>query len=477
MNETLRGSAALGIFRVTTLALLLVGCGGVPSPVDAGNDATTDAGTCTATDLEGKLRCIPGLSFVKAADAGLPGYSRYELTFQQPVDHQRAEAGMFPQRLFLLAIAPTAPMVFSTSGYILSRRRADLTRAYTANQLTYEMRYFDASRPSGPIDWSTNTIRQQANDAHRMVEAFKPLFPAKWVSTGISRGGMAAVYHRRFFPNDVDATVPIVAPYNTSRADPAYPAFLSSVGGAEWATCRQALLDFQRESLMRSAELQPLMSGSLTRLTKPIAFEHTVLEVGFAFWQYTRPADPSFGCTQIPPAGAPAQALYDFIDVHARWDNFTDSAIAEYDAFYVTSTMELGGPAPYDAPLAPLITQPGSYTYDDPRYLPPDFTGELDLAIQADVTQWVSTASERMLFLRGEFDPWSANSYAPDMSRDNFVLTVPGGNHFVRIGDLPAGDHALAWRTLDRWLGAVAVPSARAHLPEPGEFPEPRGPM
>lgn len=495
MNETLRRIAAPGIFahermalRTATLTLLLVGCGGVPSGDagiertpdagrDAGNQATTDAGACTTTDLEGKLRCIPGLSFVKAADAGFPGYSRYELTFQQPVDHLRADAGTFPQRLFLLATAPTAPMVFSTSGYTLSRRRDDLTRVYTANQLTYELRYFAASRPTGPIDWSTNTIRQQANDAHRLVEAFKPLFPAKWVSTGISRGGMASVYHRRFFPDDVDATVPVAAPYNTSRADPAYPAFLNTVGGATWATCRQALLDFQRESLMRRAELEPLMFGSWRRLTKPIALEHAVIEVGFAFWQYTKPTDPSFGCSQIPPAGAPAQDLYEFINVHAGWDFFTDSSIASFDAFYVTSALELGGPAPHDAPLAPLVTQPGSYTYDDPRYLPPGFSGALDPAIQADVTQWVSTSAERMLVLRGEFDPWSARDYAPNPSRDNVVFTVPGGNHGVRLGDLPAQDQSLAWSTLDRWLEAVAVPSARAHLPEPVEFAEPRGPM
>ena len=89
------------------------------------------------------------------------------------------------------------------------------------------------------------------------MEAFKPLFPAKWVSTGISRGGMASVYHRRFFPGDVDATVPIAAPYNTSRADPAYPTFLASVGGATWAGCRQALIDFQRACLRRTVELQP----------------------------------------------------------------------------------------------------------------------------------------------------------------------------------------------------------------------------
>lgn len=465
------------IAALFTLTWVLAACGELPSPPpDAGVVGTTDAGTCTGTDFDGKLRCIPGLTFVRSA-ADFPGYSRYDLSFQQPVDHQRPDAGTFPQRLFMMVTSPTAPMVFSTSGYSLSTRRSDLTRVYTANQLTYELRYFGESKPTGPVDWSTNTIRQQSDDAHRVVEAFKPLFPSKWVSTGISRGGMASVYHRRFFPNDVDASVLVAAPYNTARVDPAYPAFLSTVGGPTWSACRQALIDFQRACLGRTAQLLPLMQGNYTRLTKPIALEHAVIEVSFAFWQYTRPADPIFGCSAIPAANAPARDVMNFIEVHASLGNFTDPGIARYEAFYVTSSLELGGPAPYDAPLAPLITQPGAYTYDDPRYLPAGFNGTYDPAIQADITQWVSTDAERMLFLEGEFDPWAANSYAPNPSRDNFVLTVPGGNHGVELGDLPAQDQSLAWRTLDRWLEAVAVPSARARLPQPVEPREPRPPM
>ena len=40
----------------------------------------------------------------------------------------------------------------------------------------------------------------------RIFEALGALFPAPWVNTGHSKGGMTALFHRRYFPCDVAAT-------------------------------------------------------------------------------------------------------------------------------------------------------------------------------------------------------------------------------------------------------------------------------
>jgi hypothetical protein len=436
-------------------------------------DGGAPDGGCAATDFDGRLRCIPGLTFTRTADGGFPGYARYDLSFRQPVDHFNPDAGTWPQRLFMLVKNPaTDPMVLATTGYQLSTLRSDLTRVYAANQLTYEYRYFAASKPAGPTPWLTNTVRQAAEDAHRLVVHFRPLFGGNWVSTGISKGGMTATLHRRYYPNDVDATVAFVAPYCSSRTDPRYVTFLRQVGGTTWASCRQALTTFQHMALSRSAELLPLMPGSYTRLGKPLALEHAVIELSFGFWQYTSPASTSLGCSAIPGSTASATQVANFINAHVWWGNFTDSVIASYDSFYVTSAMELGGPEPDDAILAPLITQPGTYTYDGLPYLPPGFAGTYTYtpATQADAVQWVATQAERMMFVYGEYDPWTAGAYAPSPLRDNVVFTVPAGDHDIRIGDLPATQRAQAWATLDRWLGVTGVPT-RAILqptaPEP----------
>src|SRR5262245_45713911 len=65
---------------------------------------------CTATDVPGKLACIPGLTFQERPDMPLPGYIRYDLTFEQPIDHARPELGTFRQRAMLMLAAADRPM-------------------------------------------------------------------------------------------------------------------------------------------------------------------------------------------------------------------------------------------------------------------------------------------------------------------------------------------------------------------------------
>ena len=70
----------------------------------------------------------------------------------------------------------------------------------------------------------------------------------KWLTTGASKGGMTATYHRRFFPKDVDGTVAYVAPNDVvNKEDSAYDRFLTNVGTD--TTCRDHLRGLQRALL------------------------------------------------------------------------------------------------------------------------------------------------------------------------------------------------------------------------------------
>src|SRR4029453_15348513 len=74
-----------------------------------------------------------------------------------------------------------------------------------------------------------------------------------WISTGASKGGMTSIYHRRFYPRDIDGTVAYVAPNDVNnREDRAYDQFFTKVGTAE---CRKRIEDFQVEALKRRPEL------------------------------------------------------------------------------------------------------------------------------------------------------------------------------------------------------------------------------
>ncbi|MFB1479207.1 hypothetical protein [Corallococcus sp. RDP092CA] len=94
-------------------------------------------------------------------------------------------------------------MVLASTGYGIGSYYSPMEPTYLVegNQLLVEHRCFNNSTPQ-PTDWRLLNIEQAAADHHRIVQAFKPLFPGKW----ISKGGMTSLYHRAFFPRDVDAT-------------------------------------------------------------------------------------------------------------------------------------------------------------------------------------------------------------------------------------------------------------------------------
>src|SRR6185503_19153486 len=177
------------------------------------------------------------------------------------------------------------------------------------NQIDVEQRFFEPSRPD-PADWSFLTIEQAAADHHRIVAALRPIYCGKWVSTGSSKGGMTSIYHRRFYPDDVDATVAYVAPISFGAPDDRYHPFFDTVGSA---SCRRKLRTYQRELLSRRAAMLSRMqdeadqNGLTFDRSSGIegAFEDAVIEFSWGFWQYRGPSL----CASIPGTAATDAAL------------------------------------------------------------------------------------------------------------------------------------------------------------------------
>ncbi|MEJ7597305.1 MAG: S28 family serine protease [Kofleriaceae bacterium] len=461
------------------LAFVLVACGGDDdgnTPVDAGPDGqgedaavvcadvTWPAPTCTATDVEGKLRCIPDLQVTRRADADPPGYQRYDLVLTQPIDHDQPSAGTFPQRIMLLHSDPVKPVVLSTSGYGLGAtgRLTELTQLFGANQIAYEHRFFTPSRPE-PADWTKLDIHQAARDAHRITEALRWMYAGNWVNTGASKGGMTSAYQRRFHPCDVDATVSYVAPTSLG-VDQTYVTFLEQVGGAPRAQCRADLIAFQNRLLVDRAEIIPLVQGTFTQIPVAKVFELAVVELSFAFWQYTSPDDPARGCAAIPAAGATPAEMLAFLELHSGPSSLADDAsLAYFRPYYHQAAAQLGAPAPYETPIAANLQYPGA---DIPAsFLPTGEVPAFDAAAMPDVNGWMAADAERVMLIYGELDPWSARPFAPDLANDNAVFIVPGGNHGARISQLPTSERDRAVSTLVRWLEAPAVRTSQKQRP------------
>ncbi|WP_122982036.1 S28 family serine protease [Actinoplanes teichomyceticus] len=411
-----------------------------------------------------RLAAVPGLSVVSETQAS--GYRFFVLTYRQPADHRRPGAGAFEQRLTLLHRSDDAPVVLATSGYGLPANprpaQTEPTALLGANQISVEHRFFTPSRPAA-ADWSDLDIWQEATDEHRIVTAFKTLYSGRWIQTGASKGGMTSVYHRRFYPGDVDGVVAYVAPDDVvNPADRAYDRFFDTVGTPE---CRAALDDVQREALRRRDRLVPRLAADAaaqgwtfdrTIGTADRSFEMTVLDAVWAFWQYSTVAD----CATVPAATATDDQLYGWVDTVAGWSFYTDQALEYYWPYYYQAATQLGWPSLRFEHLRGLRAYPGLYTANSS--LPAELRRRHNPVPMIDVDLWVRTAAPRMLFIYGENDPWGAERFTPS-KRDSALYVAPGANHGANISKLNAQDAAQATATLRRWAGvpaALAAPAA-----------------
>ena len=75
------------------------------------------------------------------------------------------------------------------------------------------------------------------------------------------------------------------------------------------------------------------------------------------------------------------------------------------------------------------------------------------------VEDWVRLHAQRMIFVYGANDPWSAAQYAPSTSNDSYRYVITGalGNHGARLTRLPQVEQDAAFAKLRGWLGLPAL--------------------
>ncbi|MGV9883170.1 S28 family serine protease [Streptomyces sp. NPDC003006] len=418
--------------------------------------ATAAARQSEAADtVRERLEKIPGMKVVSVADK--EGHPLYSLTYVQPVDHRRPHGATFTQRATLWHKATDKPTVLYTGGYTLPGGTASLTRLIDANQISVEHRYFGQSRPLGAAgdDWSKLTVRQEAADEHRLTRALRTIEKGKWLGTGASKGGMTATYHERFYPEDLDAVVAFVTPNDANnRDDSGYERFFKTVGTKE---CRDALNAVQREMLVRRDTLLPKFEADAkangdtfeeTLGTTDRAYEFAVLDQVWNFWQSGTAAD----CPTVPDARkAGDDQLYDWSKEHGlSVYRDEDLGVNGSGPYYRQAATELGWADLKFKHLKGVRHYPDIYQPNS--VLPAAMRGTYDNRTVADVDRWVKSRGQRMMFIYGQNDPWSAERFTPS-HRDSYRYEVPGANHGASIAKLPEAEQTEAVATIKRWAG------------------------
>jgi len=447
--------AAASLLLGGCLVLGVLGCGGDDPP----------------RDLDAELAALPGVTVTKT-DTNLPFYTYYVLQFTQPVDHDDPAGQTFQQRVSLLHRNFDVPMIALTSGYhdYYADRTTELTNLVFGNQISIEHRYFAGSRPE-PADWTKLTIAQMAADEHAIIEALKTIYDTPFLTTGGSKGGMTASYHRRFYPDDVDGTLPYVAPLSLGAPDLRYAAFLDTVGPEP---CRQAVRDAALEMLKnRRAAMETLARAQpghvYTRISLEAAVESSIGSLEFAFWQYFGVAS----CAQVPPPTATDDELFDFLDDVAPIGDSDDVQTELFGPYYYQAYAELGFPDAGGAYLDPYLQfMDADYDGALPTPTPPAYDGG---AAMRDVGDFIAGQGDRFVFVYGQWDPWTGGQYSLGSATDSLLLIEPEGTHGSQISGLAVPDRDAAFDKIEAWTG-IRPKAPGSGLSAAADAAEPREP-
>lgn len=412
---------------------------------------SVSAATASSGELKEKLQSLPKVSGVGALESDL-FKEKYVLFVEQPLDHKHPEKGSFKQRVVVCHAGFDRPTVIVTEGYggsyaLSSRYRDELSSLFDTNIVFVEHRYFLESTPD-PLNWEYLTAENSAYDLHQVTTAMKQLYPGKWISTGISKGGQTSIIYRTFFPDDVDISVPYVAPVCKAVEDGRHEPFLRKVSTKE---NRKKILAYQTHVLKRRNSLMPLFKQyceqkKLTfRIPLDEVFDYCVLEYPFAFWQWGTPV------TQIPSEDADDQTLFDHLLRISEPSYFAENQ--PNISFFVQAARELGYYGYDTKPLKKYLVLKSSRNYVQDVMLPQGVSIEFRPELYHKIMAFLAKNDPRMIFVYGENDPWTAAGITRLNGKKNVYIAVePGGSHLARIHSLPEKVRKEVIDRITRWL-------------------------
>lgn len=371
------------------------------SPLCLAQDESKEAKKPDAEQLRELLFDLSDIRFKElSAD---DGNIRFLLDVKQLTDHDNEDIGSFYQRVYLHHRGFDKPVLINTNGYNLSQGKHELVDLLDANYISVEHRYFGPSTPK-PREWKYLTIQQAAGDYHNIRKVLGRIYKGKWVSTGISKGGETCTYYRHFYPDDVVATVPYVAPFPNGFKDQRFYKFLDTAGSQK---CRDRIHQFQLSVLKHKDELVPRMKyylkgrgASVDLIGGPeAALELFVMEFPFAFWQGGKKWE------DVPDSEASVDDLIDYFIANRELWYILDKSTKNLAAHYYQHATQLGYYAYRAEKFGDLIEkwdgEPSACLFREDEEL------TFDPATIGKMAEWLKTDAEDIVFLYGGLDTWT----------------------------------------------------------------------
>lgn len=445
--------SAYQVSRLMSVVLLMLAALFMSSEANAQQDSLD-----TNTAFAQRVSSLPKVSDLRR----LPTTKypeKYVMKFEHPLDYAHPERGRFTQRIFVGHVGFDRPTVMVTEGYGGDREMnpasaEEISQLLNCNLIFVEYRYFGESMPN-PCNWDYLTVWNSLNDLHEVNQAFRQLYPKKWLATGISKGGQTCMFYRAYFPDDVDVSVPYVAPLNKGVEDGRHEAFVSRNVGTQGG--RTAIRDFQIEILNRRAVMEKMMDSLITAkqykmnegLTTTEILDMSVLEYAFAMWQWGNDAH------SIPNLKSDDRTLFDHLVSVSSPDYFRPDPY--FLSFFVQAARELGYYGYDDDNLKPYLAIKSSKDYLHRMMLPAELdTIQFHKALYKHTVKYLKHNDPKMIYIYGENDPWSASGVCTwlDFSkkRNMHLYVDPAGSHRARIATLPTTMREECISLLKEWM-------------------------
>ncbi|MDE6482280.1 MAG: aminopeptidase [Rikenellaceae bacterium] len=400
-----------------------------------------------------RLEALPGVVSVDriATDRFA---ERYRVKVTQPVDHKDPSKGTFTQRFYVSHAGFDRPTLIVAEGYSakygeVARHREEISERFNTNQIIVEHRFFEESTPD-PCDWTYMTGEQEAADLHAVNTLMRTIYPGKWISSGISKGGQNTMIYRAFYPDDVDFSVPYVGPVCFDVEDGRHEPFISEIGDDDHKAKTRAV---QREVLRRRAVMTPMLEAFIAEkgydasvLSADSLLDFCVLEYPFALNQWGTPvADVD--------ENTPDSVLFaHFIRVSGP-DYFI---VPSTTPFFVQAARELGYYGYDTSYLQDMLVVKDTRGYLHDLFLPEDAKDmEFDDTLHLLLYRFLKDNDPKMLFVYGGNDPWTAvapEDYLFYDKKNMHKFVQAGGSHATRINTMPEEQRERAWAILESWL-------------------------
>lgn len=434
---------------------------------------------------------------------------KYIVTFDQPLDWKDPSRGTFPQRVEVGLSDSAEINVLETNGYALNDifygkkellgadDQPEMTHLITksGNYFNIEHRFFGGSKPADMSNsdtkyWEYHTPENAANDYHKIFTTLAPVFGDRWVSVGTSRGGLMTNVYAKYFPDDMMAYIPYVAPCSDGLdGDSMYRFVYEEIGdvtyGKEQAKKYRDIITAFQVDLLKNKEIiletlyHPFINDSrivfqngLTDYSK--VYDVNVLEVAVQMWQYSSKQQWIESLSDIlsMPENTEeekiaklakefmmllnVQSPQDWSITFVAWPYYVNTAMYygqyHYDFSYLRKAMKEAG---VKDTLSVTPEQEKSFVWD--ILFTPEQRKQFvyDGTFRKEIIEDMKTTKAKHLMIFGASDPWISQSVPEEATAGNENIkryVNPNYPHDSTITNMPEDKKAEIISLLEGWL-------------------------